>query len=284
MEEINEQLKKTVLDILASAADYETKIVSINKLMMPLNPARDGNELMFLCDAGIFCAQKASRTEMLAQLYLMKSKVEVAKAIFLVRQMKDFTMNLDWFGFTLKQERDGYTDLDERTQKIWQTMQAYINEGFKYLNQKPYVSATIYCYKIAAESYGSYALQLSLYHMKSKRPWRARLANYKITRFLDLDDMFLFDISSRKRIHNARRECFDCLKEAVKYAKQEDDHDSLADCYLTLALEHHSFNNPIRSKLFLCKARRLIKKYGLDRLIDQMEGIKNLPLIGSNGK
>jgi hypothetical protein len=282
MQENIERTKKTIISIVSTTDGLENKLEQLNQLLVTLNPLRNTEEQFLVCDAAILCADKLGKTEMIAQLLLIKAKAEISKAGLLIHEMKNLTLALGWFSFALKSEKNRYDELEKRVQEIWNNTQKYINTGFEYLNKKPYIGVAGYCQKITGEIYGSLYLQLKLYHFVSGRPWRARIAGYKIVRFSNLDDTFLLDRKSRDRIKEVRCDCMKCFKEAIKYYKQEKAWVFLADCYISLGLEHHSFNSPFRSKIALYRAERLIKKYKIVTLWAQLKQIRALPWIGSD--
>ena len=196
--------------------------------------------------------------------------------------MKELTLALGWFAPALKSEKLRYEELEKRVQEIWANTQRYINAGFLYLNKNPYIGPAGYCQKMAGEIYGAFYLELRLYHCGSGQPWKSKIANYKIMRFLGFDDFFLIDKKSRKKINDAKNTCLKCFKEARKYYIQSKAWSFLADSYISLGLEYHSFNSPIRSKLSLYKAKRLIKKYKIQDLDERLKSIKTLPWLGSD--
>jgi hypothetical protein len=167
-------------------------------------------------------------------------------------------------------------------QEIWSNTQKYINLGFSYLNKNPYVGPAGYCQTMAGEIYGAFYLQLKLYHCGAGKLWRSKIAKYKVMSFLDIDNFLLLDKKSRKKIREVRKTSLNCFKEAIKYYTQEKAWKFLAECYISLGLEHHSFNSPLRSNSALYKAERLIKKYKIKGLDERLESMKKLPWIGSD--
>lgn len=277
-----EKIKKTIDAIVNSADSLENKLEQLNQLIASLDPLENLEELFLVYDAAILCADKLKKTEMIAQLYLLKAKSEISKAIFLINEIKNLTLALGWFSFALKSEKDRYEKLNKRVQEIWSNTQKYIDIGFQYLNKRPYIGVAGYCQKMAGEIYGGFYNQLKLYKFGSGRPWRARVGNYKIARFLDLDNFLMLDKKARDRLREVKQNCLKCFDESIKYYKQEKAWRFLADCYISLGLEYHSFNSPFRSKLALYKAERLIKKYKILSLKERLESMKRLPLIGSS--
>ena len=284
MTENMEKIKKDILGIVSSSNSLETKLENLNQLLGSLNPLENTEEIFLVCDACILCAEKLDKTEMIAQLCLLKGKAEISKTSFLIKEMKELTLALGWFAPALKSEKNRYEELDKVVKEIWANTQKYIDTAFFYLNKNPYIGPAGYCQKMAGEIYGSFYLQLRLYYLGSGKPWKSKIANYKIIRFLNIDDVLLLDKKSRTRTKDVRRTCLRCFKESIKYYKQDKAWSFLADCYLSLCLEYHSFNSPIRSKITLYKAVRVIKKYKVKSLDNRLESMKKLPLFGGSGE
>lgn len=282
MKENIEKIKEVVLSIAKSSISLVDKLNEYNNFLGGLNPLENSEGMALVCDAAIFCADKIGKTEMVAQLYLIKAKAEVSKGASLIKEMKELTLALGWFAFALKSEKERYDELEKGIQEIWARTQMYINAGFEYLKKNPYVGPAGYCQKMTGEIYATFYLQLKLYHLSSGRPWKARVANYRIMRFLDLDDLFLLDKKSRDRVREVKRDCLICFRESIKYYKQEKAWNFLADCYISLSLEYHSFNSPIRSRIFLSKAQRLIKTYKINDLDKRLKSVKSMPFIGTD--
>jgi len=211
MRENMEKIKKDVLAIVSSSDAFEVKLEQLNQLLITLNPLDNVKEMFLVCDAGILCAEKLGKTEMIAQFYLIKGKAEISQTSFLIKEMKELTLALGWFAPALKSEKNRYDELEKRVHEIWANTQKYITDGFAYLNKNPYVGPAGYCQTIAGEIYGAFYLQLKLYHCGSGRPWRSKIANYKIMRFLDLDDFFLLGKKSRTRIEDIKSTCLKCF-------------------------------------------------------------------------
>lgn len=282
MKENMEKIKNEILAIASSNDSDQNKLEKLNQMLAGLNPLENSREMFLVCDAAIILANKMGKTEMIAQLFLLKAKAEIAKETFLIHEMKNLTLALGWFGFARKSEKSRYDQLEARVQEIWSNTQKYIDTGFAYLNKNPYIGPAGYCQKMAGEIYASFYLQLKLYHFTSGRPWRAKISKYKLVRFLDIDDLFLLNKKSRKRTREVRRDSLKCFHEAIKYYTQSKAWDFLAECYISLGLEYHSFNSPIRSKISLYKASVLIKKYKITGLNDRLKSISKMPLIGSD--
>lgn len=282
MAEENNTIKKAIIDIVRSSSDMNVVLNALGNLLVTLRPIENADEIILVCDASIICANKIGKTEMIAQFFLMKARAEMSKPGHLIHEMKNLTLALGWFAPALKVEKDRYEELDKKVNDIWKNVQMYLNTGFEYLKKNPYVGPTAYCYHIAGEVYASFYLQLKLYCMGSGRPWRSKIGNYKIVRFLNMDDLFILDKASRKRVSGARKDCLRYFKEAIKYFKQEKAWKFLADCYLGLAVEHHSFNSPLRCKIAIYRAEELIKKHKISELQERLVSTKSMPLIGSD--
>ncbi len=282
METKNELTKKSILEIINSSKDMNLVLGKLGDLLGTLNPIEHADDIQLVCDASILCANKINRSEMIAQFYVMKAKAELSKPIFFIHEMRNLTMALGWFAHALKSEKQRYEELDKKVNEIWKNVQILLNTGFEYLKQNPYVGPTAYCYETAGEVYASFYLQLKLYDFGSSRPWKSKIANMWLIRLLNLDDLFLLNKASRKRIRSIKKDCLKYLRLAVEYFKKEKSWKFLANCYLTLAVEHHSFNNPVRSKLSIYKAKRIIKKHKIIGLNDRVKSANSMPLLGSN--
>lgn len=282
MEAKNESTKKSILEIVNSSSDMNVVLNELGKLLSTLKPIENADDIHLVCDASILCANKIGRPEMIAQFYVMKANAEISKPAILIHEMKNLTLALGWFAHALKFEKQRYEKLDKRVNEIWGNVQSFLNAGFKYLEQKPYVGPAAYCYETAGGVYASFYLQLKLYDFGSGRPWRSKIANMWLVRLLNLDDLFLLSKTSRKRIRNIKKDCLKYLRLAVKYFKKEKSWKFLANCYLTLAVEHHSFNSPLRSKLSIYKAKRIIKKHKITGLNDRLNSVNSMPLLGSS--
>jgi len=254
----------------------------LGDLLGTLNPIEHADGIQLVCDASILCANKINRSEMIAQFYVMKAKAEISKPIFFIHEMKNLTMALGWFAHALKSEKQRYEELDKKVNEIWKNVQILLNTGFKYLEQNPYVGPTAYCYETAGEVYASFYLQLKLYDFASGRPWKSKIANMWVIRLLNFDDFFLLSKASQNRIRIIKKDSLKYLRLALKYFEQEKVWKFLANCYLTLAVEHHSFNNPLQSKLAIYKAKRIIRKYRITGLNDRLESANSMPLLGSD--
>lgn len=271
----NEVIKKDILDIIRSNTDMDIAISKLGILLSTLKPIEDADRIHLVCDASILCAEKIGKTEMIAQFYLMKARAEISKPAKLIHEMKNLTLALGWFGYALKSEKQRYEELDKRVNEIWNTIQTYLNTGFEYLKKKAYVGPAGYCYQTAGEIYGSFYLQLKLYKMGSGRPWRSKIAMLKISRFLNIDDIFLLDKASRKRNLAIKKDSLRYIHEAIRCFTEEKAWGNLADSYLALANEHRSFNNPFRSRCAIYKAEKIIHKHNLVDLTDRLKLFKS---------
>lgn len=275
MEEKNEIIKKEILSIVRSNTDTNVILQKLGELLSTLKPIQDADSIHLVCNASIIYAEKIGRTEMLAQFYVMKAKAEISKPGTLIHEMKNLTLALGWFSHALKIEKSRYEELDKKVNDSWNAIQAYLNTGFEYLNKKAYIGPAGYCYQIAGEVYASFYLQFTLYKMGSGGPWRSKIAILKITRFLNLDLFFLLDKDSRKRALAIRKDSIMYIKEAIRCFKEEKAWNNLADAYLALAIEHKSFNNPIRSKYALYMSEKVTSKYNITNMIERLELFKS---------
>lgn len=277
-----EKTKKIILDIITSNDSIINKVARLNDLIGLFNPLEHSLELTLICDAALALSRKNNMNEMIAQLYFIKAKIEISKDPFLLHEIKNAKMAIGWQGFALQRERNQYLKMDQRLQQIWENTQRYLDTGFSYLNRKPLVGVVVYCYTIAGEIYGGFYLQKKLYEFGSGRPWRARIANYKIIRFLNIDDYLLINKKARLKIRLVQRDSLRFFSEAIKMCKSQNAYEPLARCYLSLALEHQSFSNPIRNRLALVRAELLINRFKLFGLKDRLNSLKMMPLIGSD--
>jgi hypothetical protein len=101
---------------------------------------------------------------------------------------------------------------------------------------------------------------------------------------LNLDDFFITDRKSRKHLNQVKNDCIKTLKNAAKIFKEQKAYEFVAGTYADLALEHHSFNSPLRSKLYLFKANSLVKRFKLTEpaLLSNLKRVGKFPLIGSD--
>ncbi|MFA5132455.1 MAG: hypothetical protein WC444_04000 [Candidatus Paceibacterota bacterium] len=279
---MDEDIKKKIQAISNSQLQDEEKLRLLNEFLGTLLPMDHPNEIIFLCDQGIDIGIRVNKFEVSAQLCLIKAKAKISEVAPMIHEMKNITLALSWFGFSLESTRKRYEELHKKVLNNWQSTQDSINQGFDYLRQNPYMGATAYCYQTCGEIYANYYLQLRLYYFISGRPWRARLASFKFIMFLNLDEFFVTSKESRKKMNNVKSDCLKSFAKAIEYYKKEKAWEFLANCYLSLALEHHSFSSPIRSKFFLYKAKYFIKKYKITTLQERFEGIRKMPLIGSD--
>ncbi|SRR6266481_169037 len=277
---------KQILDrITGSTQPDQEKIDAISALMAGLNTLEQNTEISLAAETGAVLARKAGRPEMAAQFCLMRAKSEIAQAGELIAEMKNLKMAIDWFGFALEKASNRYKELERKVNTKWRNTQNFINVGYKLLNEKPYVGATAYCHDAAGQIYGQHYLQLGLYYLTTGKPWRAKIANYKISRWLGLDVFLLVDKKSRKHLSQVRKDCLNSLHQAMRLYKQINAQEYIVDTYLDLALENHSFNNPVRTTYYLFVARVLMHIHGLSNnthLIERLKSLEELPLIGSN--
>ena len=276
-----EKIKEEVKLIVSSSDTVELKLDRLNNLLSTLKPIDHTKEMLFVCDAAIICANDAGKPHMVAQFCLIKVKAEISQTSFYIKDIKDLTLPPGWFAPALKVTKARQAECEKRVQEIWTNTQKYIDVGFAYLNKNPLIGAAGYCQTMAGEIYASYYLELKLYHFGSGRPWNSKLSNYRIISFLGVDNFLLLDRKSRKKITSVRKISLKCFKEAKKYYTEIRAWRFLADCYLSLGLEHHSFNSPIRSKIAFYRAEKLIKKYKIIDLEARLESMRKLPLIGS---
>jgi hypothetical protein len=278
------KLEKILSGITESNSSPDEKIAELNNLIAGLNPLDHGSEIRRASEIGGTIAAKADRPEMAAQFCLMRAKAEIAEVAPVIAEMKNLQMAIDWFEFALETEEERYKELNHKLQTAWQSTQTIIDVGYKLLNKKPYVGAVAYCHRTAGEIYASYYLQLKLYYFTAGKPWKARVGNIALVRWLDLDDLFIMTKKSRVHLRSVKRDCLNALHQAVRLFKREKAHTYLIESYFELALEHHSFNNPIRSKIYLWWGWLLIKWYKIDepRLQKSFISLRELPLIGSS--
>ncbi len=285
MRDAESNFKQALDGIVGSSRSDQKKIEAISELIAGLNTLEQNPEIRLATETGAVLARKANRPEMAAQLCLMRAKAEIAQAGELIAEMKNLKMAIDWRGFALEKAANRHKDLEKKLNATWSATQAFIDAGYKLLNEKPYVGAAAYCHDAAGQIYGQHYLQLKLYYLTTGRPWRARIGNYKISRWLSLDDFFVIDKKSRAHLRKVRKDCLTSLHQAMKLYRQIKARDYIIDTYLDLALEHHSFNDAIQSKFYLLLARMLMSVWGLSnnsRLKPRLKSLEKLPLIGSD--
>jgi hypothetical protein len=280
----NNNFEKTFRAIIDSGGTADEKIAALSALIAGLNCLHHDTEIRRATETGIVIARQADRSEMVAQFYLMRAKSEMAGVSLSIKDMKELTMAPDWFNFSLESDKKLYKELDGKLQTVWSRTQAMIDLGYKFLNQKPFVGAAAYCHRTAGEIYASYYLQLKLHHFVVGRPWRARMGKYLISRWLGLDDLFIMTRKSRRHLQSVKKDCLKSLHMAVDLFKKEKAYDYVVETYFDLALEHHSFNDSIRSQFYLWQGWFLMKKWKLNepRLINNFIAVQELPLIGSS--
>ena len=280
------KFEQKLTDIKNSSTSDDEKIFAVSNLIAGLNSLHNSIEICSASEIGIVIARNAGRPEMAAQFYLMRSKAEIAQLAPLIKEMKELTMAIEWFDFALESEKKRYKDLNTKLQVAWKSTQSMIDMGYKLLNEKPYVGAVAFCHRTAGEIYGAFYLQLKLYYFVSGRPWRSRIGNFTFVKWLGMDDLFIMSKKSRKHLRSVKKDCIRAIHKASRMFKQEKSYDYMVESYFDLALEHHSFNDPIRSKFYLYLGWFLMKWYKLNepRLKANYESLKKFPLIGSNRK
>lgn len=248
----------------------QEKIEKFSALMAWLKPVDNSEELKVLCTHAIASAEKINRPEMVAQFCMIRAKVSIVHAGSAIHEMKNITLAPSWFGFALQSQESRYFELDRKVKKIWSDTQADIDKAFVEIRKKPIAGAGAVCLKAAGETYGQYYLQLRLYTFRSKSSFHAKLANMYIFRWLGVDDYFVLDATARKKLKIARRDCLSMLHRAASLFKKERSYVYLADTFLALSTEHHSFVNPIRARYYAWRAERLIKKHEIKELEDNL--------------
>jgi len=101
-----------------------------------------------------------------------------------------------------------------------------------------------------------------------------KIVNNKFFRFLELDDMIFLDKTTRKKLKIVKRDCLVNLNKATAIFKKLKNYDYLADAFIALSVEYNSFNNFIKDKYYLFLAERLIKRYNLKGLEENLSKIK----------
>jgi len=283
MPEKENKFKKILEDIVNSSGTESDQINAISNLMGNLNTLNENIEICMAADRGIHIARK-SRPEMAAQFCLTRAKAEIAQAGMIIAEMRNLTTAINWFGFALETAENRYNFLNKKLNSIWITTQAYIDAGYELLNERPIIGAVAFCHNTAGQIYGTHYLQLKLHYFKAGRPWRSRFGNYNLIKWLDLDDFFVIEKKSRKHLRKVRGDCLRSIHSALKLFKQEEVHSYVADTYLGLCLEHHSFNSPIRSKYYFYVALQYMRSHDLQsdpRLKLRVEALRDMPSIGS---
>lgn len=284
MQNPGNNFEEKLLAITSSNAIANDKMMALNELIAGLNALHHGKEICRASEIAAVIAEKANRAEMAAQFCLMRAKAEIAAGGELIAEMKDLKMAIEWFEFALETEKERYRDLNTKLQAIWQKTQAAINLGYKLLNKKPYVGAVAFCHHTAGEIYGSHYLQLKLYYFEPGRPWKARIGNLVLARWLGIDDLFIIDKKSRTHLRVVKKDCLKAIHQAIPLFRSEKAYTYFIECYLDLSLEHHSFNNPVRSKLYLWWGWFLMKWYKVNepRFQERFVSLRAMPLIGSD--
>ncbi len=276
--------KQKVKDITDSGMTPEEKIDALNNLQAGLNQLNDGAQIILISETGALIAAKADRPEMAAQFCLIRAKVEMAGSGALVGEMKNIKMSIDWFGFGLEAEEKRYKKLEADFNASWNRARAVIDMGYKFLNKRPFVGAVAYCHRTVGEIYGQRYLHLKLHLFVSVNPWRAKIANYAISRWLGIDDLLTTNKESRAQLRAIKKDCIGALHQAKRLFAREKAWAFLVETYFTLALEHHSFNDTVRSKFYLWWGWLCMRLHGLSepRLDASFKSLRKFPLIGSN--
>jgi hypothetical protein len=280
-----DNFKKDLDTLVSSELGNQEKISAISDLIANLSPLDQNDELNMTTEAGMTVAVKANRPEMAAQFCFMRAKSEIAQSGMIIAEMKNITTAIDWFGFALTKAEDRYKKLDKELKTILGNTQSFINKGHELISENPDAGAVAYCYNTAGQIYGSHYLQLKLYYFKQGRPWRARFGNNLLIKWVGLDDLFVMDKKSRLHLNRFKKDCIDSLHSAVKIFRQIKAREHEIDSCLDLCLEHHSFNNPIRSSYYLLRARFMIWQHSLignERLQERVRLLEDMAFIGSN--
>jgi len=270
-------LVKKIKEVATSSVPEIEKLQQFVNFMANLKPVDNSTALMLACTYGSSSAQKLNKPEMEAQFYITRAKVLIMQTGTQIHEMKNITLAPNWFQFALESERKRYSELDMQVKKIWEDVQSDIKKAFEAINKNRIAGAVAFTLKTTGEIYGQYYLQLRLYCFRSKSPFHARLANMKIFRWLGVDDFFVLDKTARRKLKEVKKDCLNNLHKAITILRQLKSYDYLADALLAISTEHHSFQNPIRAKLYLIFAERLIKKHK----IKELEG--NLALMKQKG-
>lgn len=271
-----EDFKKKIQDIAASQISEQEKISQLMEAMAHLKPIDNAEALTLACTYGILSAQKIGRPEMEAQCYMTRAKVAImGKSIFAIREMKDIQMAPRWFQFALESEKKRYMELDAQYNQVLENVQSDLNKGYEAINKNRVSGAVTFCLKTAGEVYGQHYLQLKLYLFDSGVPLYSKLANLYISRWLGIDDYLLLNKTGRARLKRAKMDCLSSLYQAKKLFEKSSHYDYLADIFLALASEHSSFYNPTRAKFYSICAEKLIKKYQIVGLEDNLRSIKS---------
>lgn len=275
--------EKILTSITGSSDTADNKMFALNNLVAGLNSFNHNKEIKLASEAGAVIAQQSDRPEMGAQFCLLRAKAEIAEVPVLIKEMKELTMAIEWFDFALESEKKRYKELNTKLQTTWANTQALIDMGYKLINKKPYVGAVAYCHRTAGEIYASYYLQLKLHYFISGRPWKAKIGNFVVVRWLGLDDLLIMNKKSRKHLHGVKNDCLKSLHSAVKLFKNEKATVYVVETYFDLVLEHHSFNDSVRSKFYLWYGWILMKWFHIKepRLERTFTSLGELPLIGS---
>lgn len=285
MQDVSNYFKRVLDGITGSDQSDQEKMEAINELIASLGMFEQNAEIRLAAETGVVLARKAGRPEMAAQFCLIRAKTEIALVGKKIAEIKNLTMAIDWFAHALENAQKRYRDIDREVNKCWGNTQAYIDAGYKLLNEQPYKGAVAYCHSTAGQIYGTYYLQLKLYYLTTGGPWRARISNLSLSMWMGLDDIFSMDRKSRIHLRKVRKDCLEKLHKALRLYWQINAREYIVDTYFDLSLEHHSFFSPVRSKVYLISGRVLMWIWGLSnspRLKPRSISLSELPLFGSN--
>ena len=277
-----DNFQKVIDEINTSGKSADDKLNALNDLIAQLNPGDHNAEICRASELGAIIAKQAGRPEMAAQFCLIRAKAEIAKVASFLKELKELTMAIDWFDFALESEKKRHKELTEKLKFTWANTESFIQAGYKLVNQKAYIGAVAYCHRTAGEIYAAYYLQLKLYYFVSGRPWRARVGNSIVARWLGLDDLFIMSKKARQHLRSVKEDSLKSLHSAARMFREEKAFAYEIETYFDLALEHHSFNHPIKSKYYLWWGWVLMKCRNLkeSRLARTFKSLSALPLFG----
>ncbi len=260
------ELLNKIKEVAQSSSPETEKLQHFINFMAMLKPVDNSEALILACTHGISSAERLNRPEMEAQFYITRAKVSIMQTGALIHEMKNITLAPNWFQFALESEKKRYNELDTQVNRIWGDVQLNINKAFEAINKNKIAGAVAFVLKTTGEVYGQYYLQLRLYCFKSKSPFYARLANTKVFRWIGIDDSFVLNKVAREKLKTVKRDCLTNLQKAIAIFKKYKNYDYLADALLALSTEHRSFQSPIRSRLYLAQAERLIREHKISEL------------------
>lgn len=283
---VDDDFRRRVRNIVASSATPEDRLSALGELQAGLNPLRQNSESRLVCESGASLAAKSGRPEIAAQFCLMRAKIELAAASPLVGEMKNITMAIDWFAFGLEAEEKRNEQLESDFRTAWNRTRALIDTGYKLLNKSPLVGAVAYCHRTVGAIYGHRYLQLKLYKHTSRGPLRAKVCNLAVSQWLGIDERLMMSRESRAELRAIKKHCLNTLHEAKRLFASQKAWVFLVETYFDLSLEHHSFNDAIRSKWYLWYGLLLSRLHKLHdpHLGVTFQSLRELPLIGSNRK